>query len=242
MDRCDRFRGFMNEFKKVQDESDDIYSRQTIWCKIQDDAIHIINYMINELERDLKQKIDKSLNHHVTSLASSIRNPNIFDDFYNKVVEREKRIRLQLGEKTYPNNLVIFNRRHRTTFVIHIDNLENDIFSIAEKIKIFVSKYDPDYYVMVAEAWMPKNQQVQQRISADYRHGSIVNLPDHEKTEILTFVGKTKNSINSGPDKFGLYEIIREKQNDEMPKILELRKYGNGSLEVGYQDLIGSRI
>jgi hypothetical protein len=51
-----------------------------------------------------------------------------------------------------------------------------------EKIKISVSKYDPDYYVMVGEAWIPKNQH---RISADYRRGSIVNLPDHDKTEIL---------------------------------------------------------
>jgi hypothetical protein len=108
-----------------------------------------------------------------------------------------------------------------------------------EKIKISVSKYDPDYYVMVGEAWIPKNQH---RISANYRHGSIVNLPDHEKTEIVTFVAKTKNSIEPGPDKFELYEIIREKQNDENSKILELRKYGSGSLEIGYQDLINSGV
>ena len=240
MDGCDRSRGFMDDFKKVQDKSNDIYARQTIWCKLQDDAIHIINYIIRELESDLKQEIDKSLYHHVTSLASSIRNPKSFDDFYNKVVEREKRIRLQPSERTYPNNLVIFNRLHRTTFVIHVDNLENDIFSVAEKIKIFVSKYDPDYYVMVGETWTPKNHEIQQRVSANYRHGSIVNLPNHEKTEILTFIAKTKNSTNQRPDKFELYEIIREKQNDEISKILELRKFGNGRLEVGYQDLIST--
>lgn len=51
MDRCDRFRGFMDDFKKVQDESNGIYARQTIWCKLQDDAIHIIDYSIRELER-----------------------------------------------------------------------------------------------------------------------------------------------------------------------------------------------
>jgi hypothetical protein len=145
----------MDDFKRVQDTTD-VYTKQIVWCKLQDDAIHLINYILWELDRDLKQQIDKSLYHHVTSLASSIRNPNSFDNFYNKVVEREKRIRLQFSEKTYPNNLVIFNKRHRTTFVIHIDNLENDIFSIAEKIKIIVSKYDPDYYVMVGEAWMHK--------------------------------------------------------------------------------------
>jgi hypothetical protein len=240
MDRCDRFRGFMNNFKKVQDKSDGVYARQTIWCKLQDDAILIINYIISELERDLKQKIDKSLVHHVESLAFSIQGPKNFEDFYNFVVQTEKRIRLEFREKTYPNNLVIFNRHDRTISIIHMDNLENDIFSMAEKVKILVSKYDPDYYVMVGETWTPKNQEIQQRVSMNYRHGDIVKLSSHEKKEVLIFMAKTKNSINPGPDKFEQYEIIREKQNDEESKILELRKFGNGSLKGAYQDLIST--
>jgi hypothetical protein len=67
---------------------------------------------------------------------------------------------------------------------------------------------------------------------------NIIKLPSHKKIEILTFVAKTKNSTNQRPDKFESYEIIREKQNDENSKILELRKFGNGRVEVGYQDLI----
>lgn len=125
-----------------------------------------------------------------------------------------------------------------TASVIHIDNLENDIFLMAEKIKIFVSKYDPDYYVMVGEAWMPKNLETQQRISMNYRHDNIAKLSSHEKMEVLTFIAKTKDSMDRSPEKSELYEIIIEKQNDENSKILELRKYGNGRLEVGYQDLI----
>ena len=62
----------------------------------------------------------------------------------------------------------------------------------------------------------------------NYRHGDIIKLPSHEKTEILTFVGKSKNSINRGPDKFETYEIIREKPNDEKSRILELRKFDEG--------------
>jgi hypothetical protein len=241
MDRCDRFRGFMEDFKRVQDTTD-VYTKQIIWCKLQDDAIHLINYILWELDRDLKQHIDKSLNHYIEPLDLSLNDSNNFEEFYNKVVEREKRIRLQLGGKTYPNDLVIFNKSSMTTSVIHIDNFENDVFLIHEKIRIFISMYDPDYYLMVGEAWMPKNQQIQQRISAYYQHGNIVNLPNHEKTEIITFVAKTKNSTNQGPDKFELYEIIREKQNDEESRVLELRKFGKGRLEMGYQDLIGSGV
>jgi hypothetical protein len=138
--------------------------------------------------------------------------------------------------------LYLQSRHDRTISIIHIDNLENNIFLMAEKVKILVSKYDPDYYVMVGETWTPKNQQIQQRISANYRHGDICKLPNHDKKEVLIFIAKNKNSIDPGPDKFEQDEIIRERQNDEMSKISELRKFGNGSLEVGYQDLISSGV
>jgi hypothetical protein len=86
-------------------------------------------------------------------------------------------------------------QRNRTAFIIHITNFENDIFYLDEKIRIFISKYDPDYYVMVSEAWMPKNYEIQQQISSNYQHGDIIKLPTHNKTETLIFIGKTKNSI-----------------------------------------------
>ena len=173
MDRCDRFRRFMDDFKKVQDESIDIYIRQAIWCRLQDDTIHIINCIIRELDSNLKQEIEKSLDYPVMSLASSIRKPNNFDEFYNRVLKREKRIRLQNRENTFSNSLIIFNKRNRSTFIIHINNFENDIFYLDEKIRILISKYDPDYYVMVAEAWKPKNNEIQQRVSvklSTWRH------------------------------------------------------------------------
>jgi hypothetical protein len=95
------------------------------------------------------------------SLSSSIRNPRSFDNFYNKVVGREKRVRHQNRENTHSNSLIIFNRLNRTTFIIHMSNFENDIFYLDEKIRIFISKYAPDYYVVVDEAWMPKNHEIQ---------------------------------------------------------------------------------
>jgi hypothetical protein len=179
-----------DDFKKLQDTSDS-YSKQTMWCKLQDDAILLINHILGEIVSDLKEEIIKSLNHHIMSLASTIRNPNNFE-FHNKVVEAEKRIRLQNRGNTYSNGLIIFNRRNRTTLIIHITNVENDIFYPDEKIRILISKYDPDYYVMIAEAWKPKNNEIQQRVSVNYCHGDIISLPGHEKTEVLTFIGKTK--------------------------------------------------
>jgi hypothetical protein len=226
-DRYERFNEIFDDFKKLQDTSD-IYSRQTIWCKLQDDAIRLINYIVGELKSNLKQEIDKSLEHHVMSLASIIRNPNNFDEFYNKVVETEKRIRLRNRENIYSNRLIIFNRHNRTTFIIHVNNFENDIFRLGEKIRIFISKYGPDYYVVIAEAWMPKINEIGQYITPKYQRGDIIKLPSHEKTEVLTFIGKTKNSTNRGPDKYEVYEIIREKPNDEKSRILELRRFGKG--------------
>jgi hypothetical protein len=63
---------------------------------------------------------------------------------------------------------------------------------------------------MVSEGWIPKNYEIQQHISSNYRHGDITRLPSHEKTEVLTLFGKIKNSINCGPDKSDVYEIIRD--------------------------------
>ena len=87
---------------------------------------------------------------------------------------------------------------------------------------------------------MPKNLEIQQRISSNYRHGNIIKLPSHEKVEILAFIGKTKNSINRGPDKSEVQEIVGEKQNDENSRIMELRKVNNGGRDFGmeYHDWI----
>lgn len=84
--------------------------------------------------------------------------------------------------------------------------------------------------LMVGEAWIPKNLETQQSISPNYQLGNIIKLPSYEKREVLNFVAKTKNSIDQDPDKSELYEIIREKQNDEKSRILELKKIGNGRL------------
>jgi hypothetical protein len=233
MDRYNKFIGLFDDIKKLQDTSN-VYSRQTRWCKLQDDAIYLVNYILGKLDSNLKRVIDTSLTHHVMSLASSIKNPNNFEDFYNKVVEREKRIRLQNRENTNSNHLIIFNRRNRSTFIIHINDFENDIFYVDEKIRIFISKYDPDYYVMVSEAWIPKNHGMQQYMSLNYHYGDVMKLADHEKSEILTFIGKTKNSVGRRPDKSEVFEIIRERPNDERSRILELRKFGmEGRLDFG---------
>ncbi len=101
-------------------------------------------------------------------------------------------------------------------------------------MRILISKYDPDYYVIVAEAWKPKNNEIQQRISPNYQYDDITRLPRHEKMEVLGFVAKTKNSIDQNPDKSESYEIIREKQNDEKSRILELKKICNGRLIFGW--------
>jgi hypothetical protein len=236
MDRYNKFIGLFDDIKKLQDTSDVVYSRQTRWCKLQDDAIYLVNHILGELDSDLKRAIDTSLNHHVMSLASSIRNPNNFEDFYNKVIDREKRIRLQNRENTHSSSLIIYNRSNRTTFIIHISNFANDIFYVDEKMRIYISKYNPDYYVMVSEAWIPKNHETQQYMSSNYHYGDVMKLPNHEKAEILTFIGKTKNSGNRRPDKSEMFEIIRERPNDERSRILEIREYGRrAKLDFGME-------
>jgi hypothetical protein len=107
-----RFIELSNDYKKLHDTSN-AYSRQTNWCNLQNDVIYFINHILGELKSDLKQEIDKSLEHRVMSLASTIRNPSSFDEFYIKVVETEKRMRLQEKKNTYLlPSLIIFNQNH----------------------------------------------------------------------------------------------------------------------------------
>jgi hypothetical protein len=152
---------------------------------------------------------------------------NNFDDFYNEVVDGEKEIRLQFGIQNCPIKLFVFDKLSNTTSIIFVEKLEKDIFSMGEKIRILVFKYDPDYYVVVAEGWRPRSDEIQQRISKNFRRGDIAKLPSHEREETLIFYAKTKNTINRVPDKSEVYEIIRERSNDEKSRILELRKDNN---------------
>jgi hypothetical protein len=221
--RYNRFREFMNEFKKVQlQATSDVYTSQANWCKLQDDAIHLMNYTLGELKRDLKQEIDKSLDHNVL-LTSSMPDVKNFENFYNKVVDTEKKIRLEITKNTYPIRLVLFNLHNKMASIIPIIKFENDVFLPDEKVRILVSKYDADYYVLVGEAWMPKNLEIQKRIAMNYQNGNITKLPRHEKREVLTFIAKTKNSVTQEPDKCELY--------DEDSRILELKKFDNGGIE-----------
>ena len=92
------------------------------------------------------------------------------------------------------------------------------------------------YIINISKAWVPENHELQQRISSNYHHGDITKLPTYDKAEVLTFIGKTKNSINRGPDKSEVYEIMR----DEKSKIIELKMFGEGRLDFGmkYHDWI----
>jgi hypothetical protein len=83
---CDKSRQYMSDFKKVQgDTSSDIYHKQMMLNNVQDRSRK--ERTLNHL-KDLKQKIDKSLNHKV--LLVQMPDVKDFDDFYNEVVDGEK--------------------------------------------------------------------------------------------------------------------------------------------------------
>jgi hypothetical protein len=108
-----------------------------------------------------------------------------------------------------------------------------------EKIRILVSMYDSDYYVVVGEAWRPKSHNIQQRISKNYQLSDITRLPSHERVETLIFYAKTKSTLTRAPEKSEVYKIIRERPNDEKSIILELRKDKNNDpieMEMHFQE------
>jgi hypothetical protein len=145
--------------------------------------------------------------------------------------EMKLTIRNAVDNEMYLPELILFSKHNKMASIIPIIKFEFDAFLPDEKVRILVSKYDADYYVLVGEAWMPKNLDIQKRIAVNYQNGNIAKLPRHEKREILTFIAKTKNSVTQEPDKCEVYEIMREKENDEDSRILELKKFDNGGIE-----------
>jgi hypothetical protein len=188
-----RCRRLIDEVKKLKTTiSPDVYLRQALWNKLHDDIIHLIDSTLSYTEKDLKRRIDESLDN--SSALFPMPDVNSFDDFYKEVLLIEKEMRLRFTAQTHPLKLFVFNMHSNTSTVIHLKKLVNDVFSMREKFRILVSTYDSDYYVMVGEAWRPKSHKIQQRISKDYTSGDITRLPSHERQEVLTFYAKTKSA------------------------------------------------
>ena len=221
----------MSDFNKVQGSTlSDIYYKQMMLNSVQDNVIQSIDQTLNYLEKDLKQKIDKSLHHK--ALLIPMPDVNNFDGFYNEVVHAEKEMRLYEGLQICPIKLYVFNQRSKTSTVIFVENLENDVFSMREKFRILVSMYDTDYYLVVAEVWGPKSDKIPQKISQNFRRGDIARLPSQEREEGLVFYAKSKNTTTRAPEKSEMYKIIRERPNDETSRILELRKVSDDPVQM----------
>ena len=222
----DRCKQSIDELKEVQDSTSlDVYHRQTMWNKLHDNVIRLTDNTLTYTENKLKHQIDESL-HRSTALIP-MSDVNSFDDFYNEVFEIEKGMRLRFTAQTHPLKLYVMNKHSNTSSVIFLKNLVNDVFSMREKIRILVTMHDSDYYVVVGEAWRPKSDKIQQRISKNYQRGDIARLPNEEREEHLIFYAKTKNTITREPAKSEVFKIIRERPNDEKSRILELRKESN---------------
>ncbi len=67
-----------------------------------------------------------------------------------------------------------------------------------EKIRILVSMYDSDYYVVVGVAWRPKRHKIGQRISKNYQRGDIARLSSHERVETFScFLHNQKHMLKN---------------------------------------------
>ena len=178
-DRYNRFVELYDDLKKLQ-AAPDVYSKQTIWCGLQDDTIRLINHILRELVGDLKQEIDKSLDLLVDSAVSPFpAHVYRFDGHYDFTVMIIKK-KLVGFNRSFLNELYGYSRHNNTFHVIIMDYPENDVFYMDEKIRILTSKYDLDFYAMVIMGWKPKNNEIQQRVEVDYRNGNVAKLPYHD--------------------------------------------------------------
>ena len=106
---------------------------------------------------------------------------------------------------------------------------DTDSVMIAQQM--LIERSAPDYYVRVNEGWSPNfdDRELMKRLHDKWgpncenqKPGDVARLPSSDRIETLSIIGRAID--NSHPKMSKIYEIIRERRNDESSKILELKE------------------
>jgi hypothetical protein len=99
-----------------------------------------------------------------------------------------------------------------------------EIMSSLAPVEAAIKAIQPEFYVVVSEAWQTSNKLTEQDLRARPR-GWIGNLPREQRVEVVIIIGRTLNGRNN---RHKTLKITRTDPNDEDSKIL--------SLDVLYDD------
>ena len=120
---------------------------------------------------------------------------------------------------------------------------DKDALVIRRHTEMLVERLLPDYYIKISEAWIPnfRDSTLEKQLNDKFgphgekqKFGDIGKLPSSDRIEVLSFIARTLD--NSSPKIGKMYEIIRERRNDESSKVLELKELDH--MELGAKSMV----
>ncbi len=121
---------------------------------------------------------------------------------------------LRIKKPAFPFYMQLYNKRNN---VIELVVVAHCPYSPLDSARPIIEKRDPDYYIVLAEAWMKMvNPLEAQNYNDNYQYGDIRKSPD--RIEILQVTGKSKD----GKSVFGKSMRIVRNEKKEIIRLDDL--------------------
>lgn len=129
-------------------------------------------------------------------------------EFFSQAFEHHTEWMIRVKKPAFPFYMQLYHKSTNGIEVVVVAECEKSPLDYARTI---VERYDPDYYIVLSEAWMTSlpSQEDFKKMKENYQYGDIKKRPD--KIEVLTVIGKSKD----GKDQYSKnVKIVRNKKRE----------------------------
>jgi len=135
-------------------------------------------------------------------------------EFFNQAFEHHTNWMLKIKKPAFPFFMQFYNKRRNEIEVVIVADCP---YSPLEYAKPLIEKHDPDYYIVLSEAWVKQtNPKDYEEMKNNYQYGDIKKSPDRK--EILQVTGKSKD----GKSTFGKSLVIIRNEKKEIIRFEDL--------------------
>jgi len=135
-------------------------------------------------------------------------------EFFSQAFEHHTNWMLKIKKPVFPFFMQFYNKRRNEIEVIVVADCP---YSPLEYAKPLIEKHDPDYYIVLSEAWVKQtNPKDYEELKNNYKYGDIKKSPDRK--EILQVTGKSKD----GKSNFGKTLVIIRNEKKEIIRFEDL--------------------
>jgi len=129
-------------------------------------------------------------------------------EFFDQAFNHHKEWMIRIKNPAFPFYMQLYHKKLNQIDVVVVAESK---FSPLDYAQTIIEKRDPDYYIVLSEAWMRmmKTKENLETIQKNYHYGDIKKSPD--RVEVLTVAGRSKD----GKEQFSRnLKIVRNKKNE----------------------------